>query len=161
MAQSTAINQFDQTFKLNQGRMNLHTVYNKDFNDLSKTDGQRQHKPPVKREEMEGRHRKMLTERFPMESITQHKLDFKSYDPEVLTSASLGNFNHVDLFKSGLRKNLNPRRDEDNPMSPKTSSTDKFTCDSSNSTHRNNRNIVILMFFFYFKDENRVKNDLI
>lgn len=137
MAQTSAVNQFEQTFKLNQGKMNLKTVYNNDFKEIDNNHGQRER--PIRREQMESRHRKFTNQKLPMESITQHKLDFKSYNPEILTSVSLNSFSHTDLFKSRLNKSLNPR-DEENLS--KTVSTEKLVNDSSNSSCRNSRNIV-------------------
>lgn len=148
MAQSTAVNQFEQTFKLNQGKMNLNTVYHNDFKKQA-SNGYKER--PVKREHMEARHQKVITEKLPMESLTQHKFDFKSYDPQIFSSVSLNNFGtHCDLFKSRLNKSLNPR-DEENMTSSinnfgststlsKTTSVEKLPNDMV--TYRNNRNIV-------------------
>lgn len=152
MAQSTAVNQFEQTFKINQGKMNLNTVYHNDFKKAINSYKER----PVKREHVEARHQKVITEKLPMESVTQHKFDFKSYDPQTFSSVSLNNFGaHCDLFKSRLNKSLNPR-DEEHMTS---SSTNNFGCSTSTLaktasveklpsdmvTYRNNRNIVSWM----------------
>lgn len=117
--------------------MNLNTVYTNDFKE-----GSNERVQHINREKAEFSHRKMLNQKLPMESLTQHKIDFKSYDPEVFTSNSINQFAHIDLFKSKLNKSLNPKQEDDCGPTPRIAvSADKQSSDS-NSAYRNSRNIV-------------------
>lgn len=152
MAQSSAINLFDQTFKLNQGRMSLNTVYNNDYKELVSDRSQ----APVSREQAESRHRQMLlAQKYPMQSQTQHKSDYKLYDADSFKSASLMSFAHPDLFKSKLNKNLNPREEDENEFNGRANFADASLLSFANETKLHgdssmrNKNFVWEDYFLY------------
>lgn len=99
-----AVNVFENTFKLNQGKMTLDTVYNKEFDKRKLKNVKRD--PLVTKADMELRQQKVVS-KIPMSMETQTMADFK-FNPSAYRSPSQLSATHQDLFKSKLNKNLYP-----------------------------------------------------
>ena len=101
-----AVNVFENTFKLNQGKMLLDTVYNKEFDKRKLKNVKRE--PLVTKADMELRQQKVVSSKIPMSMETQTMADYKQFNPNAYRSPSTLSTTHQDLFKSKLNKNLYP-----------------------------------------------------
>lgn len=110
-AKPNAFNVFENTFKLNQGKMNLDTVYSKEFDKKKLKNVKRD--PLVTKEQVEIKHSKYI-KKIPMDTMTQTMVDFQ-FDPDTFRSASklTDRTPANDLFRSKLHKNLYPHEFED------------------------------------------------
>ena len=108
-ANSTAMNIFENTFKISQGKMNLDTVYNNDYHKLDIKKLLRERGPIVTKEMVERKGQKIVN-KIPMDTTTMSMVDYK-YDPETFHSVTkvVKQPYSYDLFRSKLnRADLNP-----------------------------------------------------
>lgn len=153
-AKSSAINVFENTFKINQGKMNLNTVYANDYKEANMKEILSDRGPLMTREMVERKNMKHSTGRIPMLTRTSKMDDFK-YDPDTFRSVAKSNrdssSHSMDLFKSKLNKNLNPFADDFAPAESSTNTDGqsehsyRANTEPHNLTH--NKNIVIFTFF--------------
>jgi hypothetical protein len=144
-AKPSAINIFDNTFKISQGKMNLKTIYSSDFKDLDVKTIVSQRGPLVTREMNEHRNARKEPARMPMSTRTSKMDDFQfNADSFSSSSRSIKDASqlHLDLFKSSLSNNLKPTEDANFELSPPPSGSieSMHKYNEPNLTH--NKNIV-------------------
>ncbi len=151
--QTTAVNLFENQFKINHGKMNLNTVYTNDYRKLNLKEFLKERGPIVTKSAVEIKGMKEYV-KLPMETITQSMDDFK-YDPSAFRSSvnSTNNSQVVDLFKSRLNANLKPlptsyktnysvSHDDKTKESILENETNSIKCNFGESHLTHNRNIV-------------------
>lgn len=112
-AEASSLNIFENTFKISQGRMNLDTVYTKDFHKINFKEFMKQRGPTMTKEIVESRNKSIIS-RIPMDVKTQNMVDY-SYDPETFKTIAKKNKEpySIDAFKSRLKTGLKPEDSDD------------------------------------------------
>lgn len=156
-AETNAINLFEKTFKINQGKMDFKTIYRQDFPKFHKDIIASEQNGRVTKYLVERRNQKIIKEKIPMQTKTQHMIDF-SYDKKEFQKAygiNKGRF-YPDFFKSSLDENrlrysnLNGRLSdisEENDIENELRSKSQVNFGTNNKlNHRNRRNKVEVLF---------------
>lgn len=133
------MNIFENTFKISQGRMNLDTVYTKDYHKINIKEFLKQRGPIVTKEIVESKN-KSLVGRIPMDVKTQNMIDF-SYDAEAFQNTIKKSKEPypVDIFRSRLKTGLKPPENEFDVSTFDSNYSISFSDKSEKSAEENKR----------------------
>lgn len=96
-AESTAINLFAKTFNINQGKLDMRTIYREDYPKFETNSNERDI-----RNIHEKKNQKLIKQRIPMQTKTQSMIDFSYDKKEFKKSLDLNKKFYADLFRQSL-----------------------------------------------------------
>ena len=158
-AETNAINLFEKSFKINQGKMDFKTIYRQDYPKFHKDFIVSEQNGRVTRYIVERRNQRIVKEKIPMQTKTQNMIDF-SYDKKEFEKAfgiSRSKF-YPDFFKSSLDHNRTKYMNSNGRLSDileenevenefRSRSQVYFGSNANHRSHRNRKNIVKLRLF--------------
>lgn len=154
-ADASSLNIFENTFKISQGKMNLDTVYTKDFHKINIKEFMKQRGPTMTKEIAESKNKSIIS-RIPMDVTTQNMIDF-GYDPEEFKKIAKKNKEPypTDAFKSRLKTGLKP---EDSDSYVYDSNYSISFSDKSDRASQENNTLMSKTYQPSFADSNLTHN---